>query len=406
MKRSAIQKLCRFIILVLLLACFIFSYLLDITQKYRKRAKTFTTKREQITNATLPTITICFDLALKPTILKSYGISNGPYFFRNPMNKVDKPLENTTMKVIFDDSAYKTPEDFKIWAEPESTKPKILLKLGENQFRNRPEIIILKPLRTLNSGTCYNIEVGNTTFPPIIILNVIVQTGKNSLTNTVLSEKDTPSGLQLYLTPKASSKNVIFDTWPILTPFSERIEFAIDRKVSVHLQEVEWRFHKGNQNCTNGCELNRCLKWNLIAKNAKNCTLCIPVGMESLYSDLEARVCETPAESHCMLDIISELVNKIGQICLLPQMEKQYSAMMKISKMVHYSSHWNVKPKARIRLQFDSFAKIVHEEVLVYDDASMIASLGGFLGLFLGFSFYDTLCTLMEKILVYFWIIR
>ena len=38
------------------------------------------------------------------------------------------------------------------------------------------------------------------------------------------------------------------------------------------------------------------------------------------------------------------------------------------------------------------------KEVLIYDTATLIGSLGGFLGLFVGFSFYGTISCLMSKV--------
>ena len=40
----------------------------------------------------------------------------------------------------------------------------------------------------------------------------------------------------------------------------------------------------------------------------------------------------------------------------------------------------------------------IKEELRIYDEATLIGTLGGFLGLFVGFSFYDTLCYFIDII--------
>ena len=43
--------------------------------------------------------------------------------------------------------------------------------------------------------------------------------------------------------------------------------------------------------------------------------------------------------------------------------------------------------------------QVFHKEYLVYDDIGMIGSIGGSLGLFVGFSMYDTLCMIVDLVL-------
>ena len=54
----------------------------------------------------------------------------------------------------------------------------------------------------------------------------------------------------------------------------------------------------------------------------------------------------------------------------------------------------------QISVQFKILPEIVHyKEYLIYDDIGMLGSIGGSLGLFLGFSLIDTLCMIMDFIL-------
>ena len=39
----------------------------------------------------------------------------------------------------------------------------------------------------------------------------------------------------------------------------------------------------------------------------------------------------------------------------------------------------------------------IHSEYRVYDEIGLVASIGGSLGLFVGFSFYDLICQIIDK---------
>ena len=49
-------------------------------------------------------------------------------------------------------------------------------------------------------------------------------------------------------------------------------------------------------------------------------------------------------------------------------------------------------------LQFQTKTQQIHEEYLLYDITGAIGSIGGTLGLFIGFSFRDTIAILLDKI--------
>ena len=49
-------------------------------------------------------------------------------------------------------------------------------------------------------------------------------------------------------------------------------------------------------------------------------------------------------------------------------------------------------------LQFQAKTQQIHEEYLLYDETGVIGSLGGTLGLFIGFSFRDIIIYLLDKI--------
>ena len=49
--------------------------------------------------------------------------------------------------------------------------------------------------------------------------------------------------------------------------------------------------------------------------------------------------------------------------------------------------------------QFPSKNRILHEEVLIFDEIGLFGSLGGSLGIFLGFSLYGYVTTILDALL-------
>ena len=91
-------------------------------------------------------------------------------------------------------------------------------------------------------------------------------------------------------------------------------------------------------------------------------------------------------------------------------LEENFSKCLKPCKFITYINSnlelmelTYVKPAptmARFYLKFNNLRK-VEEERLVYDTTDMIASIGGLLGLFLGFSFFETISKCLESLFNY-----
>ena len=97
--------------------------------------------------------------------------------------------------------------------------------------------------------------------------------------------------------------------------------------------------------------------------------------------------------------------NKINEkivTCLKQKEIIQYTAQIeqiaksKLDKVLNQEAA-NVA-QVQFKLKFTSNSRIIHEEMRLYDEIWLLGSLGGSLGLFIGFSFFDSVAVLFDKL--------
>ena len=85
------------------------------------------------------------------------------------------------------------------------------------------------------------------------------------------------------------------------------------------------------------------------------------------------------------------LISKKAKVCLKQQSFKTYSAEV---ENFHISEQ-NLT-EVRFLLAFSEKIKITNDEVLIFSGIDLLSSLGGALGLFIGFSFFGYISTLLD----------
>ena len=178
-------KILGFIALLILVMS---EYGLDIWTKYRNRATTFITKTNEADNFDMPPITICMGNALKPTVMKKYGIDTILDFLIG--SEVVKNM--SSVWDIFVEAAYIINWDFQIIAiifDPISLAlGSITLLKGHNYYKEKEGTgydFNVTEYHTEVAGTCYQINSNFPLQPPNVITLALVF-------NESLSEIDIP----------------------------------------------------------------------------------------------------------------------------------------------------------------------------------------------------------------------
>ena len=138
-----------------------------------------------------------------------------------------------------------------------------------------------------------------------------------------------------------------------------------------------------------------------IAKTKKfNCSeRCVPVVYRSIMENIDHDIpeCVDNSEEYCRLGVEGYKITMGLKSSCLKQCQSK-SSRLDIRKT-------KAKPIYKQgEIQVDIFLtvlpeKISYKEYLIYDGIGMFGSIGGSLGLFVGFSIFDSLCPLLEFLL-------
>ena len=104
--------------------------------------------------------------------------------------------------------------------------------------------------------------------------------------------------------------------------------------------------------------------------------------------------CNKTVEMKCIFDLLVTY-RKERYTCLNLKKNVQYHGNI----FLNYISESNGTAGFKLYLYFDKFTKNVKEEILMVQTTDFIGSIGGSLGLFLGFSCFTYLSGMLDKLL-------
>ena len=355
----------KLIVTFILLLIFIFTYVTDVWDKFHNEATTFTTKRKPIEAVTWPAMTVCIENALKSSILKEKAGTSARRFFRE-----NTPTTlNTSLWDLYYEAAYKLDQDFRMEILTQHTSP---LHLGNNTG------LFIEEFPTKFYGLCYSLTgLGTKTkeYDEHMIIGVIPKQN--------LSDNDPPTGVSIFFTSPETRHNVITQHWPFVNPLSIQKKFAFKFMVSVDLHQIEWKFYEGNEKCVLGCSIQSCMLENILEMENSCPHKCIPVIQQRLFPNSTLPHYHSIEDNACMYGHIKAHLGS-DPACEKPQSDMQYVAFKKVGQYLNMADPGNA---VYVLINHKSKYEVVKEEIRIYDTPSLIGSIGGTLGLFIGFSF-------------------
>ena len=361
---------------LVLLILYIKYYFVESVIELVKGRTAFSGKIEAVKEMALPTTTICFKPYFKSSLSQKHNI-----------NSMISMLENDDIAnkwEMFETLSYSLGKD--IFLEAYWLKGNVLntqvLNEGINEFNKGT--VEISPVATLRHGQCYlikkdyNVSVEKVTYFALKVT-----------TNPTLPLIDIPLEYEITMTSPDGWYGLIADDWPYFEPTT----FSISTQHSKHYEwaavmvPTKLHFKRGHE------DIKECLKE--FVHNLTCETKCYPVVFNTV-PDLGP--CNNLLDHKCMYDqgVNQEKIKMVS--CLRPTVTMQY----RTQPLVYDWKQSLTNTSILLWIWYDSNQLEMKTEANVMDIRDFLGSVGGSLGLFLGFSLFTYLSlfldTLFQKI--------
>ena len=401
MKVKTFVVIFKWIVAVILFLVYYQFFFKGVIDKYGEELTNMATMEEDFKEDEVgmkaPALVICMKPAWKMEVLEKYNIT--PQFFMLRNGSFEHLNGKKTMKDIISEVSFRINEDFKIaittYQQPQKD-PSIYLKNGENIFTSNGKeySINVTEVFSIQKGMCYIIQSNfyiATQFS--YILSVILQnnneTQKPNLFQLTITSDEDALGINLGLYGNAEAlilQSIQFDNKTTIINLRETLKTRI-------------------LNCNkNGTPYQKCLaaglaKYVMSSDCSNKCTPMLAKSyFDTYFGDADKPpVCDNLENERCVIQDEEKFMSNVSQ-CKSQCMVKQYSAKAETVDHLNPFSLENGK-RADLFLLSSTLIRTLIKEYEVYDTAGMIGTVGGSLGLFLGFSFYGVFSDALDLLI-------
>ena len=340
-----------------LLIVFIKIHLVHAFQNYLKGGTTFSSLTEEATLLPAPYITFCFYPYFKPSTLNKYGLS-WPMDF---IDFKDLQVDVSSKWELYQNFSYQYNEDFTIEMYPTTN-----------------QTFGIQMIATYRHGLCY-----------VLSHNISLRTDSGNLPlllkfSSNLSDEDIPKTVHMWLTNATGWYGVVIDDWPLTKPTEVKIPISPLTRVSwlAKISQTDYHFMKGIEN------FEECF-YRIFVDSSLCKVKCFPF----IYNFIpNLPPCNTTEEVQCGFDYMASN-RKDRYKCLKQKKTVQYDA-----NFFFNSARESNETEFRFNMYFDKSTKDVKEEILMVPIEDFIGSIGGSLGLFVGFSCFTYLSLFIDKV--------
>ena len=383
-----IKLILKFIIFTGLLTLFIIFYLQEVIINYSEGITNTAIYQEKQKRVEFPPIEFCpyQPKGFKPSLLRKYKVTY-TLFVQGTNHNEQSPHEiilgNKTIKDIYEDSTYKFNQDIFLYVGDSTWTNWQKVEIGENKVQfgseNKVHALNVSIRKTLYFGHCFVVwSIGETLISgdtlPFKVVTKSQSQAENDIESLAISFKTSvsnPFGKYFYPNIKENGYVEVYYEETIKTFVKDCIpgEYNMYQDFANKLLQLDL-------NCTNKCANFWLLEY---LDNAKH----------------ELKECITPQDFFCM-----ERHAEQDLLLLLGQLPKACRAK---ASNIDTSLGKRLNEEAN-DIKSDEFFLIVRlkgmkefqKEYFIYDTLSMIGAIGGTLGLFVGFSFYDFFGIMIE----------
>ena len=385
----SIVAVCKSLFLLILFIIFFYFFFLQVVVQYLEKYTNTAKISERVESIEAPTLTVC--TGWKNSLMEQYKITPLVFMVR-PSNETNIPM-NLTVRNLYNKVTHGLNKDFSISVSNIVAHP-IPLSIGINTIKEEGVLVhnyLVKENPSPHYGKCYVIIPNQIQMKPVEdIWSVTIAR------NTTLENKDM-NNIYIQISSNDTFNTINLKMNGLTNQITEEI-FTEEKNgyLNIEYTEKNMEFIK---DCSD-VAFARCFAKRIVESSEFNCTKkCIPIYAQSVMENIDHDIpqCSNDDEEYCMIGIKSyKNYEKLKSTCL--KQCKIKDAILDINRL-------NAKPVFHIgNVQLELYVKVTPEKVsikeyLIYDGTGMFGSIGGSLGLFLGFSLYDSLCMVLEYVL-------
>ena len=382
----------KLMIVIILLGLYYSYFFRGVIKSYNESLTNLASREEEFEGTNVPTVIICMRPAWKTSVLEQYNITKG--FFQMKKGSYEHLDMEITMQKIVSEASFRLNQDFKIGISDMYPDPfsGIDLKIGLNMFQIDGEEYTLNvtDVYSLLKGVCYTISSS---------LPISSRKSYSLSVRLVDNMADNPDKVELITVPDQDSLGIIFQNWETAKMMKEQI---IDFETGATLITL----HETKITRIVGCNENAEPKQKCFAQKVNdflmsfNCSVkCKPKLVKSFF-DRYIEDGKSPPDCVCLRDEHCAFWQFLNVAFLYAKCESrckttEYSGRASFSDQEFLNSGDGNK-SADIILYYGATSRTLVQEYWVYDTEGMIGTLGGSLGLFLGFSFYGFISDLLD----------
>ena len=372
MKRASRIHVINAIVFLALFVSFFVFYLKDQTTKFMKGSTTFASRTEEVDMFKIPVFFICFEPGYKPSIYGNISADLASHFEIQTFITEEQKLSD-----FLKSASYKLDEDIQIeliMFDGGKMKDKRILKDGQNTIDNF--LVDVYQINTIADGYCYVVESAEKV-SPWVQMSVVVK-DLNS------ENGDKLSNLNLFIASNETWYGIIAVTWPYFKLTKYKYSFNEPKMYHwIDLSVTSISYQKGHKS------VEECIE-NWMSTNDV-CKKCSPF-FHSFKNKKPS--CQSNEDNKCwyLWSFFGKNFNNYKR-CLKPMETTLFTGISLPFErpLVHNST-------VNIAFAYSSDEIKIEEETLMIGTSSYIGSVGGSLGLFLGFSCFTYLSCCIQKV--------
>ena len=352
---------------------FVIFYLHGQVAEFVKGGTTFTRTFAEIEDGLLaPTMILCMP-GTKENVAEKYGYAPGILSIYNDEKESYKKFNKTPLEVA-QEMSFLLDQDFNLTISFYLAKS-YQLHLGLNDHIKDGSILV-KLIWTV-AGSCYLLQ-------PTYKLQKSDSPWFSLQISPKSSYYDSVQGIQpvqVFFVANETWHGIHLASWQYWNV--PRVTIPFDKKAEkwIEIMPLLIRFQNGVD------DVLQCMKDLLVKTNCSQ--LCYPM-INSLMSEFGWPDCKTHQEMHCN-DVYDPIIETESGLCLRPT----EAMIFKVQEVTSVQSHTDY---VGVWFRYETGQLEVKEEIPILGFATFIGSIGGSLGLFLGFSCYDYISRLFKKV--------